>query len=75
VRSRASTLVTGDVAFRVRPGWKVQASIFNLLDAEVADIDYHYTSRLPGEPLEGVDDIHTHPSAPRTFRLSLVASF
>ena len=26
-------------------------------------------------PLEGVDDIHTHPSAPRTFRIALVASF
>ena len=72
VRSRASTLVNGDVAFRVRPGWKIQASVFNLLDAEVADIDYYYASRLPGEPLEGVDDVHTHPSAPRTFRLSLV---
>ena len=75
VRSKASTLVNGDVAFLVRPGWSIQASVFNLLDAEVADVDYYYASRLPGEPLEGVDDIHTHPSAPRTFRLSLVASF
>jgi hypothetical protein len=75
VRSRASTLVSGDVSFRLRPGWAVQASVFNLLDAEVADIDYYYASRLPGEPLEGVADVHTHPSAPRTFRVGLVASF
>jgi hypothetical protein len=75
VRSESSTLVNADLAFRIRPGWAIQASVFNLFDAEVADIDYYYTSRLPGEPLEGVDDVHTHPSAPRTFRIGVVASF
>jgi outer membrane receptor protein involved in Fe transport len=75
VHSKSSTLVNADLAFQVRPGWSIQASVFNLFDAEVADIDYFYTSRLPGEPLEGIDDIHTHPSAPRTFRIGLVASF
>ena len=75
VRSESSTLINADLAFRVRPGWSIQASVFNLFDAEVADIDYFYASRLPGEPVEGVDDIHTHPSAPRTFRIALVASF
>jgi hypothetical protein len=75
VRSEASTLWNADLAFHLRPGWAIQASVFNLLDAEVADIDYFYTSRLPGEPLEGVDDVHTHPSPPRTFRIALVASF
>jgi hypothetical protein len=75
VRSSASTLVDGDVSFRLRPGWSIQASVFNLFDREVADVDYFYTSRLPGEPLEGVDDIHTHPTPPRTFRIGLVASF
>jgi hypothetical protein len=75
VRSDSSTLVSADMAFLLRPGWAIQASLFNLFDAEVADIDYFYTSRLPGERLEGVADIHTHPSAPRTFRIGLVASF
>ncbi len=75
VRSKASTLVNADLSFALRPGWAIQASAFNFLDARVSDIDYFYTSRLPGEPLEGVDDIHTHPSAPRTLRISLVASF
>ena len=31
---------------------------FNLLDSDVSDIDYFYTSRLPGEPLAGVDGVH-----------------
>ena len=75
VRSESSTLFNADLAFHVRPGWSIQASVFNLFDAEVADVDYFYASRLPGEPFEGVDDIHTHPSAPRTFRIGLVASF
>ena len=41
----------------------------------MSDIDYYFASRLPGEPLDGVDDIHTHPTAPRTFRVSLVLGF
>jgi hypothetical protein len=75
VRSNSSTLVNADVSFALKPGWSIQVSAFNLLDAKVSDIDYFYTSRLPDEAAKGVDDIHTHPSAPRTFRVGLVASF
>ena len=75
VRSESSTIVNADLVFHIRPGWSIQASAFNLLDAEVSDIDYFYASRLPGEPLEGVDDIHTHPTPPRTLRIGIVASF
>ena len=35
VRSESSTLVNADLAFALRPGWSIQASAFNLLDAEV----------------------------------------
>lgn len=41
----------------------------------IADLDYFYTSRLPGEPLGGVDDIHLHPSLPRTARVTVQISF
>ena len=75
VRSRASTLMNADLARAFGHRWSIQASVFNLFDAKVADIDYFYPSRLPGEPLAGVDDVHTHPSAPRTLRVSLSASF
>jgi hypothetical protein len=75
VRSRSSTLVNADLSFALKPGWSIQAGVFNLLDAKVSDIDYFYVSRLPGEPREGVDDIHTHPSAPRTLRIGFLASF
>jgi len=36
----------------------------------VSDVDYFYASRLPGEPAEGVDDIHFHPAESRSARLT-----
>ena len=48
---------------------------FNLFDAEVSDIDYFYASRLPGEPADGVEDIHTHPALPRSARLGIQFAF
>ena len=41
----------------------------------VSDIDYYFTSRLHGEPLAGVDDIHFHPAVPRTIRLAATITF
>jgi hypothetical protein len=49
--------------------------VFNLLDAGVSDIDYFYTSRLPGEPSEGVEDVHFHPALPRSIRIGLQIGF
>ena len=48
--------------------------LFNIFDADVSDIDYFYASRLPGEPDEGVEDVHTHPALPRS-RVGLQVSF
>jgi hypothetical protein len=71
IQSRATTLLYADLGYRFNPDWSVGFDIFNLLDARSSDIDYYYASRLPGEPLEGVNDIHTHPSEPREFRVSI----
>jgi hypothetical protein len=48
---------------------------FNIFDARVSDIDYFYASRLPGEPAEGVEDIHLHPALPRSARIGLQFAF
>ena len=40
---------------------RVNVEVFNLLNAAASDIDSYYVSRLPGEPADGVADIHTHP--------------
>ncbi|HEV8346191.1 MAG TPA: carboxypeptidase regulatory-like domain-containing protein [Vicinamibacterales bacterium] len=64
-----------DINFLI--GRKIRASVelFNLFDDAVGDIDYYFASRLPGEPLDGVNDIHSHPAVPRTARFSLSLSF
>ena len=48
---------------------------FNLANRKAADIDYYYPSRLPGEPAEGVADLHFHPVEPRNFRLGATWKF
>jgi hypothetical protein len=54
---------------------RIALDVFNLFNAKHSDVDYFYTSRLRGEPLGGVDDIHLHPTLPRTARVSLVVGF
>jgi outer membrane receptor protein involved in Fe transport len=75
VQSKATTLVNGEVGYQFSRHLRLVAGIFNLFDSEVSDIAYFYTSRLPGEPLEGVDDIHTHTVLPRGVRVGLQFSF
>ena len=75
VRSEGTTIWNGEIGYRVTDRARIVIEGFNLFDANVSDIDYFYTSRLPGEPLEGVADVHTHPSIPRTARVSLQVSF
>jgi hypothetical protein len=48
---------------------------FNIFDANVSDIDYFYASRLPGEPADGVEDIHTHQALPGSARIGIQFSF
>jgi hypothetical protein len=48
--------------------------VFNLFNRRES-VDYFYVSRLSGEPLDGVADIHTHPTLRRTARLNVVVMF
>jgi outer membrane receptor protein involved in Fe transport len=75
VRSQSTTLWNGEVGYRLSARTRVVLEAFNLFDAEVADIDYFYASRLPGEPAGGVDDVHTHPALPRSARIGLQIAF
>jgi hypothetical protein len=49
--------------------WRFMADVLNVFDSRDHDITYLYSSRLSGEPAEGVEDIHFHPVEPRTVRL------
>ena len=73
--SASTSIWNGEIGYEINERLNVVFEGFNLLNSDVSDIDYYYTSRLPGEPLDGVDDIHFHPSLPRTARVALNFSF
>jgi hypothetical protein len=75
VQSKATSLVNLQAGYQLVKRVKLAVDVFNLLNAADSDIDYFYTSRLGGEPLGGLDDIHTHPTLPRTVRVNVVLGF
>jgi hypothetical protein len=75
VNSKASTTLSALVGYEIIGGLRAQIEVLNILNARVSDIDYYYVSRLPGEPAGGVDDIHFHPTQPRSARLAVVYGF
>jgi hypothetical protein len=74
-RSKATALAYLRVGYKITKGVKLALDVFNLLDRKASDIDYYYASRLKGEPVDGVNDIHFHPVEPRNVRLTLTANF
>ena len=74
-RSRATTLAYLRAGHKISRNVKVALDVFNLFNRQGSDIDYHYASRLKGEPAGGFNDIHFHPVEPRSVRLSLIANF
>ncbi len=74
-RSKATTLATLRVGYKVTKDVRLALDVFNLFDRKASDIDYFYASRLKGEPADGVNDIHFHPVEPRSVRLTLTANF
>ena len=75
VQSDSTTIWNGEIGYSMTARARLTLEVFNLFDSDASDIDYFYTSRLPGEPLVGVDDIHLHPSIPRAARITLQVSF
>jgi TonB dependent receptor/TonB-dependent Receptor Plug Domain len=71
VRAGATTLVNADAGFPLASGLRLQLTVLNLLNSRNSDIQYYYASRLPGEPAEGVADVHFHPVEPRQVRIKL----
>ena len=75
VQSKSTTLWNGEAGYRFSKRTRLVLELFNLFDAEVSDVDYFYASRLPGEPSEGLEDVHTHPALPRSIRIGVRWSF
>jgi outer membrane receptor protein involved in Fe transport len=70
-RSPATSLFELDGGYQLAPRVRVTASVFNLFNRAVSDVDYYFVSRLAGEPAGGVADILTHPSLSRSARVTL----
>ena len=75
-----SAIAKSSLTFDGRIGWafrnvQLAVDVLNIFDRKNNDVAYFYTSRLPGEPAEGVDDFHIHPAEPRTYRFSATYKF
>jgi outer membrane receptor protein involved in Fe transport len=75
VRSHSTSLLSADAGYDLNEHWRMQAEVFNVLNRKSSAIDYYYTSRLPGEPLDGANDIHFHPVEPISFRVGVTGRF
>ena len=75
VRSSGYREVNLNVGYRISPRLKVQIDVFNVANSHADAADYLYTDRLPGEPADGVEDVHSHPLEPRSARLAVTATF
>jgi len=71
----SSSLVSAAAAYEFANGLELRLDVFNLLDTDESDVQYFYASRLPGEPVGGVEDVHFHPAESRSGRLSLRWSY
>lgn len=75
VRSKATAGLNTRIGYKMNPKVRIELEGYNLTNRRDSAIDYYYTSRLPGEPAAGVNDIHFHPIESRSFRINLIANF
>ena len=75
VRSASTATLNGRIGYKISPTMRVELEGFNLTNRQASAIDYYYTSRLPGEPAAGVNDIHFHPIESRSVRVTLAVNF
>jgi outer membrane receptor protein involved in Fe transport len=79
VRSDGTTLVNLRAAWTpkafAKGRFELFAELLNLFDSRKKDVDYFYTSRLPGEPLDGVTGLHSRVVEPRSLRAGVKVSF
>jgi hypothetical protein len=70
-----TALVNGRVGYNLSDRLQLVLDAFNLLGREDDDIAYYYASRLPGEALEGIEDVHFHPMVKPSVRVTMTYKF
>ncbi|WP_162249670.1 TonB-dependent receptor [Altererythrobacter sp. Root672] len=56
-------------------GWEIYGEVLNLFDSTAHDIDYVYATRLPGEPLDGIEGRQSRIVEPRQLRIGFKKTF
>lgn len=74
VRSAYTSLCNMSLGYQSRR-FRASVDFLNLFNSKDHDIDYFYTSRLPGEPAGGVDDLHFHPVEPVNVRFNMAWTY
>jgi hypothetical protein len=74
-RSPATSLFELASGYQVTKQRRVTATVFNLLNSAVSDVDCYFATRLQGEPAGGIEDRITHPSLLRSARVNLSIGF
>jgi hypothetical protein len=75
IRAAAPALVSGRIGYNLSERLQLVLDAFNLLGREDDDIAYYYASRLRGEPLDGIEDVHFHPMVKPSARVTMVWKF
>lgn len=75
VWSGATSLFDARIGYTFQNGLKFTLDVLNLLNTQADQISYYYTSRLSGEPLDGVNDVHFHPVEPLAVRFTVAKAF
>ena len=74
VTARGYTLLNWTGRYRYR-NLETFLSVENLADVRWREAQFFFTSRLPGEPAAGVNDVHFTPGAPRSFLGGIAVHF
>jgi outer membrane receptor protein involved in Fe transport len=73
-RSPNDVYINFRVAWKPAP-WTLSVELLNAFGDDGHDIQYLYTSRLPGEPADGIDGLLSRAVEPRTVRVGLKYEF
>jgi outer membrane receptor protein involved in Fe transport len=64
-----------DMGYKLGSSVKLQLSLYNLFNTHANASAYYYTSRVPNEPLDGIDGIQVHPLEPFSGVLKITVYF
>ncbi|MBV8406991.1 MAG: TonB-dependent receptor [Alphaproteobacteria bacterium] len=75
VWSGSTSLFDARVGYTFKSGLKLTLDALNVFNTQADQVSYYYASRLSGEPAEGVNDVHFHPTEPLAVRFTVTKAF